>query len=728
MTELSTDESCAFVLKDTSTPALEEPWHCPHDAVEGHKRCVFHHTESEREAIGISERDVHRQFEAAIESGDPDRRAFVGATLPSLEFDHADFDHDDQYLLDLRHACVLGDFVATHARFEEAVDLRDAKLDGFRARDAIFRDGLRCQRATFEGEVNCCSGTFRGDDVVFTGATFEDTVRFNQATFSHTAIFEDATFTEEATFLGSEFHGRGIDIDDYSSFGSATFEDVVRFDYAVFEAASFEDTQFTDVAHFEEATTTAPVRFARTHFESRAIFDGMTFEDDASFLDASFEGEADFRGVTFEGGGTVLHHDADFSGAHFARTVRFESGDIGATSFEETVFEDDACFRDVLFQEQVTFNGAAFAGDAVFDAATFDDEVTFEGVTFEGLASYPGVEFEGSNNHDSASVTFDDVVFEGDANFHHAWCTSASFWDVHFENEACFTESKFTKHIDLKVSQNGGNTVVNFTDAILADGEIVQSEGRLLRYDLTTATVGSVVFSVEDTAYRDLFMHIRFCDTTFENFDFTAHAQYLSRSNWNLHEFDDDDIEYEYAVEMTPLATEKTYQRAKICASSNGNVEASGKFRFKRQQYARQNYKSITLDSKQPLLTRIRNSQRVAENLFLDVTCGHGMRLYRITAVFLFFPVFPALLYTFGGPSFRTSAGQIHSLADIFTMGGIETFVANVHFSYITYLTIGYGNVVAEGNFGLVLVSMEAYASVILGGLFIYVLVKRSEL
>lgn len=727
-TELTDDDTCTFVLKDTATATLEEPWHCPHAAVEGHRRCVFHHTREERGEIGISEGDVQERFHEALESGDPERREFVGATLPGLDFDHVDFDHDDQRPLDLRHACIRGDFVASDARFEEAVDLRDATLEGFRAHDGSFSDGLRCQRATFEGEVDCYGRIFTGNDVVFTGATFEAGVSFDRAHVAEAAIFDDATFSGEATFLGTEFHGRSIEIGDYTSFEGATFEDVVRFDHGRFEATSFEGALFTDAASFDEATTTAPVRFDRATFGSAVTFYGSTFEADTSFAEVTFEDDAGFEGVAFEGGGTVLHAAADFRGVRFAGPVTFESGEMGAVDFEDAAFEADACFSHVLFREQASFDAAEFAGVAVFDAARFDDAVTFEDVTFEALASYPGVEFEGSNNHDSASVTFDGVTFEGDANFHHAWCTSASFWGVQFHGEACFTESKFTKHLDLMVDQNGGDTVMNFTDASLADGTVAQTEDKWVRTDLTRATVGSVSFTVEGTAHRNLFKYVRFCDTKFDGFDFTEHAHFLTRSNWSLHEFDDDGLEYEYAVEMTALNIEKTYQRAKTSASSSGNVEASGKFRFKRQQYARQNYKNIAGDAKEPFWTRIRNGQRVGENLFLGLTCGHGMRLYRIAAMFVFFPIVPALLYTLGGPAFRTGAGQVDSITELATMGGLDTLAANVHFSYVTFLTIGYGNVVAEGRLGLVLVSMEAYASVVLGGLFIYVLVKRSEL
>lgn len=728
MSESAAADSCAYTHTNVSASSLEEPWHCPHDVGEGHERCVFHHSDTERDEAGISEHDVHCRFVSALESGDPDRRAFVGATLPGLNFDHVDFDHDDQHLLDLRHATILGDFVASDARFEEGVDLRDATLGAFRATDASFSDGLLCQRATFEGDVDCYGGIFTGNDAVFTGATFEGAVRFDEATFADPAVFEDATFSEEATFLGTEFHGRSIDIDDGTTFDGATFEDVVRFTHTQFQATSFEGTLFTDAVRFEDMTATAAVSFDRATFESVADFDGSTFEDDASFAAATFHDVTQFRGVTFEGGGAVLRDDADFSGVQFGDAVSFESGVVGAVCFDEVAFDADACFRDVSFRRTARFEATRFAGEAVFDEATFDAGATFEDATFAALASYRGVEFRGSNDHDSASVTFDEVTVEGDANFHHVSCTAASFWEVRFDGDVCFAESEFTEQVDLKVCHVASDTAVNFTDATLARGAVVQPETGWVRYDLTRATVGDVVFGVEGAEDRDLFDYLRFCDTRFEGFDFTAHAHYLTRASWRLHEFDDEELEYEYAVEMTPLSIEKTYQRAKTSASAEGDVEASGKFRFKRQQYARESYYDVACDPDEPVSTRIRNGQRVCENLFLGITCGHGMRLYRIAAVFAFFPLFPALLYVFGGPWFRTEAGQIHSLGELASPGAIETIASAVHFSYITFLTIGYGNVVAEGRLALAMVSLEAYASVVLGGLFIYVLVKRSEL
>jgi len=106
------------------------------------------------------------------------------------------------------------------------------------------------------------------------------------------------------------------------------------------------------------------------------------------------------------------------------------------------------------------------------------------------------------------------------------------------------------------------------------------------------------------------------------------------------------------------------------------------------------------------------------------------MRLVRIIAVFLLFPMLPALLYTFGGPMFTTTAenSQLASFGALTTASGQAILYENIHFSYITFLTIGYGNIGPSGALARMLAGIEVYVSVILSGLVLYGLIKRSEI
>lgn len=255
-----------------------------------------------------------------------------------------------------------------------------------------------------------------------------------------------------------------------------------------------------------------------------------------------------------------------------------------------------------------------------------------------------------------------------------------------------------------------------------------------MRYGLTRASLGDVALAAERPgAHREILDYFRFCNTEFiefdgYEFDFSAHTYYFDRNDWNLHAFEENTADYEYALEMTPENIEPTYLKAKNAASAGGYVKAAGEFRVQRQRYARRKNLAIARDPTADFVARLSNASRAVENFSLDLSCGYGMRLGRILAVFLVAPMIPALLYTFGGKPFETGAEQLSSVGALATPAGRAILYKNVHFSYITFLTIGYGNIGPEGALARMVAGLEVYLSVILGGLVLYALIKRSEL
>lgn len=176
-------------------------------------------------------------------------------------------------------------------------------------------------------------------------------------------------------------------------------------------------------------------------------------------------------------------------------------------------------------------------------------------------------------------------------------------------------------------------------------------------------------------------------------------------------------MDREYALELTPQHVETTYLKAKQAASAGGYVKAAGEFRVQRQRHARRKHAAIARDTVADARVRVTSASRAAENVFLDAMCGCGMRLGRSLMVFLLAPLAPALLFAFGGPQFQTGAGQVSSLSGFTTGAGQATLFGNVYFSYITFRTIGYGDIGPLGPFARVLAGLEVYVSVILGGL-----------
>lgn len=709
--------------------SVAEPWECPHEAVDG-EYCQFHMSGAERADAGIDDETVVEDIEALLKEGDPENREFIGATLPELSFAYIEVEGADQHHMDFRHATIAG-IVATHGRFEEQLDLRHATLDSLTFDDCTFENGLVCAGATIDGEVDLFETVVIGDDTDFTGVQFRGPVCVDEAEFRKDVSFADATFEQGGSFLGAEFYGRSNEINDNTTFDGAVFEDDAGFEHANFEFASFENVTFAGDASFEKASATGDVQFTGTGFGGMADFDEMRFLDDASFAETAFAGPAHFRGVEFRGGAAILDDDVTFEDTTFSDDVTFRSGEFSYANFENATFEGDADFERTTFGDDATFEDAVFEGLADFDEVVFDGDADFTHTGFQSKAVFRGGEFRGGTNYIDDDAVFDETVFGDDADFRDALFSSASFRDGAFEGSVDFTESKFTEELHLRAASFGDRTYFNFTEATIADGTITQPESGWIRFDMTKATLGTVTLSAADpTDRRELLDYFRICDTAFEGFDFAEHIDYLDRNDWRLHTFDDGGREYEFAVEMTPEVIEKTYLKAKNSASAESNIKAAGEFRVKRQQFARKKFVGIARDGTESTGSRIQNFLRASENWFLGVSCGYGLRLYRIAFVFIVFPLFAGVLFAFGGDPFATTRGgeiQLSSFDAVTTSDGLNKLLLSVYFSYITFLTIGYGNIGPEGFGARFLAAALVYMNVILAGLFLYALIKRSE-
>ncbi|MFB6353407.1 MAG: ion channel [Halobacteriales archaeon] len=324
--------------------------------------------------------------------------------------------------------------------------------------------------------------------------------------------------------------------------------------------------------------------------------------------------------------------------------------------------------------------------------------------------------------------------FADEVDFDNAAFTSANFRGTRFGGVTDFSGAAFADEVHFAAEAVGDDAYVDFTDAVLKEGLISQPAEHWVRYDFTQASLGDLRLEAERPGgTREILDYFRFCNTEFNEFDghafdFSAHTYYFDRNDWNLHAFEAASTDREYALEMTPENVETTYLKAKQAASAGGYVKAAGEFRVQRQRYARRKHLSIARDAAADLRTRLANASRAIENYFLDVTCGYGMRLGRILVVFLVAPLVPGLLYAFGGPAFRTGAGQLSSLGVLATPEARAVLFKNLYFSYITFLTIGYGGIGPKGVLARMLAGLEVYLSVVLGGLVLYALIKRSEL
>lgn len=730
-TTTDSPRNCAYTFTRSDHPetTITDEWSCPHDAHEDSDYCLFHMPPDERDINGVTDRMVQDTLVTKLKTGDPNERVFYDAHVPALTISYVDVEGEDQHPVDLRHATITDGIVAQHSKFEETLDLRHATIGGFRAENCEFKEGILLADAVIDGDTDFFEALVTGADADFSRTEFNGLARFDEADFNDDVSFDGAVFNGEASFRGTLLYGTSNSIGDNTTFDRAVFHNGVSFYQARLEYTSFENTVFHGDTTFEKADVNGAVVFTGGLFQGTADFDEVTFNEDTTFEDATFEEEATFQGVEFNGGAALLDDDVSFHAAQFNSDVTFERGQFEFSNFDHTEFHGNAVFQRATFHDDANFTHAEFHGQGDFDEVLFDADADFSNVVFHDLAVFRGAEFYGGTNYMEDDAVFSEAVFGGDADFTSVLFTSANFIDAQFQGSVDFTDTEFSDSLHLRASSFGERTYFNFTDAAIADGTIIQPEDGWIRFDMTRATLGTVVLSaVNPSDERELLDYFRICDTTFDGFDFSAHTAYLDRNNWNLLTFNGGEHEYDFVLEMTPEIIEKTYLKAKNNASAQSNIKAAGEFRVKRQQYARKKFSDIATDPMEAGITRCRNALRAGENLFLGITCGYGLRLYRIAAVFLVFPLFAGFAFALGGPAFATSADQLTSLGQLATAGGLNTLLINIYFSYITFLTIGYGGIGPIGVGARFLAAALVYVNVILAGLFLYALIKRSEI
>lgn len=686
---------------------------------------------AERDERGVDRASVQDALRDVIEHGSRETKQLTDCHLPALDFDYAVLDAENRHPVVFEH-CTIEGLSATDAdlrvpfRFE-ACEVGELTLDG-----ATVGADFALHDSTVTGPVSASEARFERD-ADWTGTTFEAPVAMPEAWFGDDTRFANADFQAHTDFRGASFHGMSNELDDNADFSGARFAVDATFRQAAFEYATFDDATFEGVAGFEEVGFDGDADFTGVAFADEADFDEAEFGEDASFADTSYDGPAVFRGAVFEGGARTMEDDATFANAAFSGPANFRSAQFRYVTFDDASFADHAMFEEARFDGDSDFIGTTFTGEADFDEARFDGDADFTGSRFEAPAVFRGAAFEGEAKHLEKNAVFDDVTFVEEADFDNATFTTASFTDSRFGGVCDFSGATF-EDVEFHVEATDTDSLVDFTDAVLKQGAITQPTDDWVRYDLTHASLGDVALTTAEPGGRhELLDYFRFCNTEFNEFDgyefdFSAHTYYFDRNDWDLHSFDDPVDDREYAAEMTPANIETTYLKAKNAASAGGYVKAAGEFRVQRQRYARRKHATIARDPSIDFGGRISSASRALENLFLDVTCGYGMRLGRIIAVFLVAPIIPALLYAFGGPMFETGAGQLTSISQLATPAGQAIMYKNLHFSYITFLTIGYGGIGPQGALARLMAGVEVYVSIILGGLVLYALIKRSEL
>jgi uncharacterized protein YjbI with pentapeptide repeats len=688
---------------------------------------VLELTPSEREDRDVDAERVSTAFRNLVNAESPGAKTLSALDLPAIDLSYAVVTAGDNHPVVLRD-CSIDALDLTEAEVDVPIRFEDCEIDSVQLREAHVASDLRFGGCTI-GELDAYEARFE-EEVDCTGARFERAAKFAEAQFRDDLRVDGATFEATASFEGASFAGVSLELDDEASFADVSFEDDALFAHATFEAATFEGTRFAEAVTFREAVFRRDGEFSDVAFDGEATFDEVDFEEDVRFRASTFGDAATFRGAEFKGGARSLQTDADFTDAAFDDTVTFEDAAFRDAAFEAVRFEEPATFQRVRFSGDVDAANATFLGVADFDEARFLGDTDFSGVRFADRADYRGAEFHGHANYLREDVTFEGAVFEADAAFDHTTFSSANFVDTRFVSVADFEAATFEDRAVFEPVAVDGDAYIDLTDATVTGGRLVQPAHGWVRYDLTRARIGPVTFDAKRSGDEtQLLDYYRFCLTEFDEFDFSEHDEYLERNEFALHTFADTEEDPEYAEAMTHDVAERTYLKAQNAASDVGNQAAAGEFWVKRQRFSRRKRTAIALDPAADVTVsdRIRLAARSLENVFMDVTCGHGERLVRITSLFALTPLPFGFAYAFMGTGFATGADQLSSLAELATPAGQSVLYKNIYFSYVSYTTIGYGNIGPQGALARATVIVEAILLSIFAALLIHTIVRRSE-
>lgn len=699
---------------------------CVHEPYRDSDYCLFHLPADARERYDPSPADYGRAFREAIRDPRPGAKRFVGAHLPALDLEYAVVSGATKHPIDLRYATIEGTLDLRKAELARELDLSYATVGGLDLSSATVAEDCRFTRARFAGEVEAYETAFRGD-ATFTGATFDAPASFTEAAFAADVRFDGATFAAPTCFERADLHSDFAYLHDDATFAGATFAADVTFDGAQFGVTDLRDAVFESAADFSHARFTERTRFAGATFAAAGAFVEASFTGDVTFENVEFAGPARLRGVRFAGESNTQYDDATFAGAVFVDDADFSDAEFRYVSFDEATVRGEALFTRTEYDDDADFVETAFRRGADFDEAIFDGDADFTDATFGDDATFRGARFDGESRHHEDAAVFVGTTFNGVAEFDDTYFYSAAFRETRFGGCIDFTEAVFDDDMDFHLSPTTADAYVDMTAATLRDGVVRQPETAWMPYDLTDATVGDVTFTASKEGRHELLDYFRFCLTDFEDFDFRNHYDYFRRNDWKLHAFRGDDAGVESSVEMTPDVIERTYLKAKVAASAVGAKQAAGEFRIKRQRHAHDANLELARDPSLPRATRLRKRLRASEITFMELTCGHGIRFARAVAVFVVAPLPFGLLFTFGGPLFETQVGQLSSLGQLATSSGLQTLVTNTYFAYASYTTIGYGDYAPVGHLARALAISEAFLITLLGGLFIYTLIKRSE-
>ncbi|MGC1121895.1 MAG: pentapeptide repeat-containing protein [Candidatus Methanofastidiosia archaeon] len=399
------------------------------------------------------------------------------------------------------------------------------------------------------------------------------------------------------------------------------------------------------------------------------------------------KGDFNFWGYRF-------HVNIEFVKQEFHDSVYFDkSAFYGIANFDEAEFQtvsfNDARFKYASFSK-------TFFGDASFDRAIFQDssfnsavfgKAHFDGTVFKHNADFIGTEFEGEVHFDNAvfqDVSLIDATFKKTASFHSAtFKKTVYFRRANFEQDALFDKATFYnaffgEAIFHKVSFDGVfvERDLRFSPSKVEELNLQYSQFKfkghittnLSKTKLLGADLENIVFTELEPEKESIYeeKHMKQLNLTFENI-------------------------------------ETIYRNLKHNMQDKGDYSRAGRFFFREMEMKRKG---------------ARNKKRYLSWIWFEIyrfLAGYGESPQNTIAISIFSIFSCALLYL------GTGCLKYTLVNPCFSQKAIDA----LYFSFVTFTTLGLGDIRPLTCLGKALVCFEAMLGVFLIALFVVTFVRK---
>jgi hypothetical protein len=387
-------------------------------------------------------------------------------------------------------------------------------------------------------------------------------------------------------------------------------------------------------------------------------------------------------------------------------------------SFENITFDKKVYFNNARFFGKAKFGGDQFSGNASFVEAQFHDDALFWNTQFTGRAKFISGKFDKSVDfrqaHFAENAEFAHAHFSGPTNFWSVqFCKKADFEQANFSDKAVFGQTKFHKEVSFWGSQFSEKT--DFKQAHFS-GDVVFAEAQFLKET-----------SFWETQFHNKadFVRVRFsAEVSFVSTQFSGKTVF-NQANFN----DLANFKNFYIKDFENLFMEESYFYD-IIGLLEFIEENKKKFKYSRRPHKNEflpDHFTLILGekaaAKYPLIDRKKRDDMFLSSFrkrhpfwhflwWLSTDCG---RSFRVLGAWCFvIPVLFAAVYRL----FLSSAFH--------TTTGLEfTWISSLYFSFITFTTLGFGDITPIKSLAQIIVTIEVILGYGMLGLLISIMANK---